>query len=187
MANTKRKCKHCSEFVLAETGVKINSGFFCCIDHAVKYGYEAQKRLRAKKEAKAHKEEKERIKTLSEHMREAQQAFNAYIRERDKGQPCISCQRLHEGQYHAGHYLSVGARPELRFDERNVNSQCAPCNNHLSGNLVNYRIGLIVKIGLNAVEALEADHTPKRYRIEDVKHIKAEYREKLRELRRLSN
>jgi hypothetical protein len=76
---------------------------------------------------------------------------------------------------HAGHYMSVGARPELRFDENNVNAQCAPCNNHLSGNIVLYRKGLIAKIGLEAVEALEGPHEPKHYTVDDLKQIKADY------------
>lgn len=187
MANKKRKCKYCSEFVDAETGVKIPAGFFCCIDHAAKFGNEAQKRLRAKKDRKTKRDKLESLKTLSEHLREAQQVFNAYIRERDKDQPCISCGRHHEGQYHAGHYLSVGARPNLRFEENNVNKQCQPCNTHLSGNLVNYRIRLIEKIGASIVERLESDQEPRRYRIDDARQIKAEYRQKLKELRLRSN
>ena len=43
MANAKKKCKHCKEFILAESGIKINAGFFCDFDHAVKFGqYKAQ-------------------------------------------------------------------------------------------------------------------------------------------------
>lgn len=76
---------------------------------------------------------KEKLKSRADHLREAQAAFNEFIRWRDWDRPCISCGRFHDGQYHAGHYRSVGSHPELRFDENNVHKQCAPCNNHKSG------------------------------------------------------
>ncbi|WP_258530002.1 recombination protein NinG [Pseudomonas aeruginosa] len=68
---------------------------------------------------------------------------------------------FHDGQYHAGHYRSVGSHPELRFDEDNVHKQCAPCNNHKSGDVVNYRINLVAKIGAAAVARLEGPHERK--------------------------
>lgn len=129
------------------------------------------------------KRRKEAVKSRSEWAREAQAAFNAWIRKRDAGHPCISCQRHHEGQYHAGHYLSVGARPELRFEPLNVHLQCAPCNTHLSGNAVLFRKGLIAKHGLEVVEWLEGPHPAKKYTVEDLKQIKDTYRKKLAELR----
>lgn len=126
----------------------------------------------------------ERIKTRQQYLKEAQAAFNAFIRERDRDEPCISCRRYHDGQYHAGHYRSVGAQPALRFNEMNVNKQCAPCNNHLSGNIVEYRIGLLLKIGLTELELLDQDHAPAKYTVEDAKRIKETYRAKLVQLKR---
>ena len=85
----------------------------------------------------------------------AQKVFNAYIRKRDEGLPCISCGT---GQpQHAGHYFSAGHYSKLRFDERNVSGQCIRCNYYLSGNQIGYRQGLIKRIGLEAVEQLEAE------------------------------
>ncbi|WP_130931615.1 recombination protein NinG [Pseudomonas sp. Sample_24] len=127
---------------------------------------------------------KEKLKTRADHLREAQQAFNEYIRLRDAHRPCVSCGRHHEGQYHAGHYRSVGANPELRFEPLNVWKQCAPCNTHLSGNLVNYRISLLQEIGAEKVEWLEGPHEPRKYTVEEIKTIKAEYRAKTRELKK---
>lgn len=126
---------------------------------------------------------KERIKSKADHMREAQQVFNGFIRLRDKDLPCVSCGRHHEGQYHAGHYRTVGANPELRFEPLNVWKQCAPCNNHKSGDIVNYRIELVKRIGADKVDWLEGPHEPKRYTIEELKTIKAEYRAKTREFK----
>jgi hypothetical protein len=138
--------------------------------------------LKAKRERKEHRERKAKLKTRRDWLREAQASFNRFIRTRDSGQPCISCGRHHQGQMHAGHYLSVGARPELRFNENNVHAQCAPCNNHLSGNIVLYRKGLMAKIGLELVEWLEGHHEAKHYSIDDLKQIKALYTQKAKEL-----
>lgn len=127
---------------------------------------------------------KERVKTKGQYMREAQVAINAWVRLRDAALPCVSCGRHHDGQYHAGHYRTVGSNPALRFEPLNIHKQCAPCNNHKSGDIVNYRIELVKRIGVEAVEWLEGPHEAKRYTIEDLKAITAEYRAKTRELRR---
>ena len=138
----------------------------------------------AKIERKAIREEKERIKPRSEHAREAQAAFNAWVRARDADQPCISCGRHHQGKYDAGHYRSVGSNPALRFEPLNCHRQCVPCNQHKSGNAIEYRIGLVARIGAEAVAWLEGRHEAKRYTIDDLKAIKAQYRAMTRKLQR---
>ena len=138
----------------------------------------------AQLERRAIKAAKERIKSRSQHMKEAQVAFNAWVRLRDARLPCVSCGRHHNGQWHAGHYRTVGGSPELRFEPLNVWRQCAPCNNHQSGNIVNYRIELVKRIGEEKVAWLEGPHQPRKYTIEELKTIKAEYRAKARELKR---
>ncbi|WP_073667453.1 recombination protein NinG [Pseudomonas aeruginosa] len=127
---------------------------------------------------------KERLKSRADHLREAQQAFNEFIRLRDADQPCISCGRHHDGQYHAGHYRTVAASPELRFEPLNVHKQCAPCNNHKSGDIVNYRINLVRKIGAEKVEWLEGPHEPLKLTIDEIKALKATFRAWVRELKR---
>jgi len=146
----------------------------CAWDHA--------KTVREKAERKETKEAKIKLKTKSDWLKETQTVFNQFIRLRDKDLPCISCQRHHTGQYHSGHYRSVGAHPELRFDELNVHKQCSVCNNYLSGSLVEYRINLIIKIGLDAVNYLESKHQPKHYTIEDIKALKILYKQKIKAL-----
>lgn len=75
------------------------------------------------------------------------------------------------------------ANPELRFEPLNVWKQCAPCNNHKSGDIVNYRIKLVKRIGADKIAWLEGPHDPKRYTIEDLKVMKADYRAMIRELK----
>jgi hypothetical protein len=147
----------------------------------------ARKKLKEKAEQKKlesqlDRKQRENLKKRSEWLSEAQAAVNAWVRYRDRDLPCVSCLRHHEGQWHAGHYLSSGARPELRFDESNIHKQCSACNTHLSGNLVLYRAELIRRIGLLEVERLEGPHTPRKYTADDLRAIREEYRARLREV-----
>ena len=140
--------------------------------------------IRIEKEKKELAVRREQIKSRSTHLRECQTAFNSYIRARDSSLPCISCQRHHAGQYHAGHYLAVGSHPELRFDELNVHKQCSVCNNHLSGNQIEYRKNLILKMGVEVVEYLEGKHEAKKYSISQIVELKTTYKLKIKELTR---
>ncbi|MDH0797553.1 recombination protein NinG [Pseudomonas carnis] len=155
----------------------------CALIDGPRHAPKARKAL-ADIERKNIKVRKEKLKSRADHLKDTQQAFNAWIRARDAGQPCISCGRHHEGQYHAGHYRTVGANPELRFEPLNAWKQCAPCNNHLSGNLINYRISLLQRIGEEKVAWLEGPHEAKKYTVEELKAMTAEYRAKTKELKK---
>lgn len=93
-----------------------------------------------------------KLTPLPKLLAKAQKVFNAYIRERDKEFGCISC----NGEVQqAGHYFSQGKHSALRYDELNVNGQCVRCNMYLSGNLIQYRYGLVQKYGEDKVMELE--------------------------------
>ncbi|BES72185.1 hypothetical protein RE428_32030 [Marinobacter nanhaiticus D15-8W] len=130
------------------------------------------------------RKKKAELKPRSKVLKEAQAEFNKFIRLRDRDRPCISCGSYTAGQYHAGHYRTTKAAPELRFEELNCHKQCAQCNNFDSGNIVEYRISLIQRIGQEAVDWLEGLHAPKKYSIDDLEAIKAHYRKQNRELER---
>jgi len=170
-----KKCKTCGVKFTPTKPLQSRCSIECAIEYA--------KVSRTKKDRAELRVAKERIKSRADWTKEAQAAFNAYIRARDSKYPCISCGRYHDGQYHAGHYRTIGGNPELRFDERNVHKQCAPCNNHLHGNIVNYRIGLEGRIGKSGIEYLEGPHEPKKYTIEELKTIKQTYKAKLAALK----
>ena len=185
-----KKCKVATcgaTFVPARLGQSVCSPA-CAIIDAPRHQEKARKSL-AQVERKEIKVRKEKLKSRGDHMREAQQAFNEFIRARDQaaGHPCISSGKPLDwsgNAVDAGHYRSVGSAPHLRFDERNCHAQSKQDNRFLSGNAVDYRIGLIARIGQEAVDALEADQSVRKYTIEEIKAIKAEYRSKTRELKR---
>jgi len=189
MANSKKKCRHCKAFALVETGVTVPLGFYCTKAHALEHqqakAIASVSKIRAKATQLAKKDIKARkqaLKSLGELHKEAQPEFNKYIRLRDKGKPCISCQKNSGAKMNAGHYLSVGAHPELRFETLNCWLQCEKCNSFLSGNIARYRINLIELIGIDKVEWLEGPHEPKKYSIEEIIEIKDLYRAKLKAL-----
>lgn len=183
MALKERTCRYCkARFVPPDRhpGLRVCSEV-CGLSLAEKMHAKAQRAAASAARAET-RQALERIKPRAQWMKEAQAAFNAYIRARDAARPCVSCGRHHNGQYHAGHYLSVGSSPALRFEELNVWKQCAPCNNHLSGNAVLYRRALVELIGVDKVEWLEGPHEPKKYTIDDLKAIKSEYIRKRKEI-----
>lgn len=139
--------------------------------------------IRKAQDRKSDRERRVALKTRQDWLREAQAAFNAFIRARDHDQPCISCGRFHTGSYDAGHYRSVGAQPALRFDESNVHKQCVPCNQHKGGNIIEYRIRLVEKIGRMGVEWLEMEHPPLKLDIPGIQAIKEEYQRRVRQLK----
>ena len=171
-----KTCKACKSKFEPTRPLQTCCDIPCAIVHA--------NNLKAKNARKEHKIAKERIKSRGDYAREAQIAFNSWVRARDQGKPCISCGSF-TGKQNAGHYRSVGCSPSTRFEPLNCHLQCEKCNSYLSGNLINYRINLIKtgKITHEQLEWLEGHHEPKHYSIDDLKEIKAKYTKLARELK----
>lgn len=176
-----KKCKMCPDYF-----EPMNSLQKAC---SPKCALSLVKQDRERQERKELLERKRKLKTRAEWLKEAQIEFNAYCRARDKDLPCISCGAFMNdkglitgSRIDAGHYRSTGSCPELRFEPLNCHSQCVRCNRDLSGNSVNYRIGLLMRLGEEVVAFLEGPHEPKKYTIDDLKFIKSEYQRKRKEL-----
>jgi hypothetical protein len=163
-------------------------GPVCALDVARAKREQEETRKRSESR-KRDRETRDRLKTRSEWIKDAQREFNRYIRLRDAGKPCICCglplgSGEVGGDYDCGHYRSVGSAPHLRFDERNAHAQRKRCNRYGAGRAVDYRLGLIARLGAATVEAIEADQSLRRYSIEDLKEIIRTYRAKCKELER---
>ncbi|WP_110970855.1 recombination protein NinG [Pseudomonas huaxiensis] len=185
-----KTCKACGgKFRPSFNSTQVVCSTKCALDHAPANEQKARKAI-DQRERREIKVRKEKLKSRSEHLREAQALFNEFIRLRDAQQPCISCDSLpsdHDlitgSRWDAGHYRSVGACPELRFEPLNVHRQCVKCNRNLSGNAVEYRIRLVKRIGAAQVAFLEGPHQARKYTIDELKAIKAEYRAKIKALK----
>lgn len=184
-----RKCKMCPTMFEQRSMSQIVCSPACAVKWAARK-FERDVAKQAKAERARDRARREKLKTRSDWMKEAQAAFNAFIRERDKDKPCICCGRtetkvsgLGAHGWDCGHYRSTGSAPHLRFDERNAHRQLVLCNRYGAGRAVDYRIGLIVRVGIEAVEALEADQTVRKWTIDELRAIRNEYRAKLKALR----
>lgn len=134
----------------------------------------------------------EALKGVPELKREAQREFNRFIRARDRlaGHACISSGKplaweskgITGSAVDAGHYRSTGAADHLRFNEDNCHAQSVSENRDRAGNAVAYRIGLIARIGLDRVEALEANNTPIKWTRDQLRSIRDTYRRKANDL-----
>lgn len=175
-----RKCKSCGEKYDPRRKLQNSCSVECALD-MVKA--KADKAKEKKRKAK-NKEFKDKVLSTDRGhwLGKAQDAFNAFIRKKDAALGCISCGAMSGIQFHAGHYRSVGAFPELRFDEDNCHKQCATCNNIKSANLIEYRMRLVEKIGEARVIRLESYIPPKHYTIGEIKEIEVYYKAKLKEL-----
>lgn len=185
----RKRCPECRVmYAPARESQAVCGEIACAIAHAKsEKGKETARKSLAQVERREIKVRKEKLKSRADHLKDAQRAFNAWIRARDAGQPCISCGTTADVQYCAGHYRTTGSCPELRFEPLNVHLQCNKnCNLSKSGNILGYRPRLLEKIGAEAVEWLEGPHEPKKYTVEQLKAMTAEYRAKTRELKRIA-
>ena len=176
-----KTCKICRTKFEPVRALQPTCGDFGC---GMEYGLQViakSKAAKARKEATAHREAKAAAKPRSWFLKAAQAAFNKFVRLRDADRPCISCGTT-VAKWDAGHYRSVGSNPALRFEPLNNHKQCSQCNQHKSGNVFEYRIGLIARIGQANVDWLEGPHESKHYSIDDLKQIKADYTRMAKEL-----
>lgn len=194
MTFRRTRCAHCKAKLVPERASQIVH--VECVEewalaqHAKREREEAKKaRMAAKVERATTRARKQALKTIPELIKEAQHAFNAFIRSRDAGQPCVCCGRplgndAVGGGYDCGHYRSTGSASHLRFDERNAHAQRKDCNRYGAGRAVDYRRGLLARIGVEAVEALEADNHVHRWTRDELIAIRAKYIEKLKEMKK---
>jgi hypothetical protein len=137
---------------------------------------EKQKQWKAKKTRL-----KKELMSLQDWLKLAQMTFNKWIRHRDKGLNCISCDKPPK-KANAGHYFSQGGHSNVRFHEDNVHLQCEHCNSYLSGNLLNYRIGIEKRIGTARLIVLEViAHETKKWTIQELNEIIETYKKKLKD------
>ncbi len=156
----------------------------CSASCAYKRAAEHNRKKINKQDKQDLKARKEKTLTHSDWLNLFQKVFNTYIRLRDKSLPCISCETTANIQYHAGHYFSLGANPALRFQELNVHKQCVSCNNYLHGNLINYRDGIIKKIGEINYEALVLNKgNTLKLSIPEIKDQIKIYKDKIKQLK----
>jgi hypothetical protein len=172
-----RKCRYCKSVFSPITTLQKNCFEPNCVAEWIN---EVKQKNWKKKKAKL----KLDLMTVQDYIKIAQQVFNKFIRLRDAGNVCISCQKkpLKEN---AGHYWNANNHWNVRFNEDNVHLQCEHCNTYLSGNLIEYQKNLIKKIGVEKYEILTQDsNKTRKFTIQELKEIIAGYKEKIKDLKK---
>ncbi len=192
----RKQCKFCKTHLVLKDALVVNSSVekvFCdwaCVNQWLKTDEAAKAgELVLKRDIRRRKDN---LMTIHERMAEAQVAFNDYIRTRDRFKPCISCgaepsEFGRGGGRDAGHYKSRASKAgsRFRFHPLNCWAQCKRCNRHLNGNMVDYRVNLVKRIGLETVEEIEQNQSPKKWGHTDLRRIKAIYKRKRKHYDRL--
>lgn len=91
--------------------------------------------------------------------KEVQVVFNKWVRDRDCDELCLAC-KTYSGEMDASHLIAQGSSSFLRYHPHNVNNTCVSCNRFMNGNIDQYEINLIEKIGKDSVNWL---HENKRH------------------------
>jgi len=130
-------------------------------------------RLEMQKVEKLDKE----TKTLKASLINTRMQVHAYVRERDKGKPCVSCGCDWNNNFQAGHYYKAETFETLKFNLENINGQCQKCNLFLDGNFDNYGLNLPSRIGIDKFNELtklaEVDkHFSKVWNVENLKEVR---------------
>ncbi len=202
-----KKCRGCKGSFVPRNSLQVCCDLMCAIEYDE---IKKDKKLagdikQAEKIKRADiRERKEKLKNRNDWIKDLQKVFNEFIRWRDYGNKCISCDKFeyelkinHSIAMVCGHYLSVGANPELRFTENNAHLQCTRCNGGAGkygkfngkGLTVTklYRINLINKIGHDEVDKLEGPHKPLKLDIYQIKQLIIDYRLKIKLLKDKNN
>lgn len=182
------KCKVCRcEFVRKLPGQKV-CGENCAMALAFSVR-EKEARKEAKRQAAADRAKLISLKPKKWWIAKAKEAMHAYIRARDEGKQCISCDTILRkigrlgGDYDAGHFRSVGSAKHMEFVENNIHGQCKRCNDYLAGNSQEYERRLRIRCGDQFVDDLLSDNTERKLQIDDFKQIEATYKQKLKDLK----
>lgn len=130
-------------------------------------------RLELEQAEREHKEKK----GISGALLVTKTVVHTYVRQRDKGKPCVSCGCSWNDNFQAGHYYPAGSFETLRFNLHNINGQCEQCNLFKSGNFENYTLNLPHRIGqqsfneLNKIASIDKQFS-KVWNLENLKEIR---------------
>lgn len=116
------------------------------------------KDMEVKKQKADLKKRKEALETIQQMVKRVQKVVNEYVRLRDVGKRCCSCDKILKGKFDAGHFHPAGTCWSLRFDaDRNIFGQCVQCNKWKHGHLIQYRKFLVEKLGAEELEKMDRE------------------------------
>lgn len=131
------------------------------------------------------KKNRDKITTL---IKSVVDTCHKYIRERDKGKPCIACGTPWKSDFQASHFFKAELYSTLKLNEYNIHAGCIDCNLNKEGNITEYVINLPLRIGkdkfdeLNYLATLDKHNKTFKWDRETLKSIRKYYQDKIKEL-----
>ena len=141
-------------------------------DCRVKWAMQVVEKQKEAKRKKEKSELKEKVKTKSNYENELQKEINTIVRLIDYGSICHSTLKPLNYKYDAGHFMSCGSNPTIRFNLFNIYSQSVHANRYLSGDQINFMNGLSEIYGVECkdyVLSLKGLYSPLKLTIDDLK------------------
>ena len=175
----KRRCKQCGVIFTKTKPLQ----YVCSISCAIAYNRDKEEKKKEKEWKQRKKAGLVKLKTYSQKVQDVRKIFQHFIRLRDKNECCISCGSTSSEIWDGGHYLKAEMFSGLIFHDDNCHKQCRKCNHFESGNEAAYREGLIHRIGIDRVMALEAlkmTHRVKKWTDEELDSIKERSKQRIK-------
>lgn len=146
-----KKCKICKFNFTPYNSLQTVCSTKCALKHAE---LKKQKKEHENKIIKEGLDNRIKEIKLSKDLENTRKQVHNYIHLRDKGKTCISCSKINDGSFDAGHYFKAELYSSLKFNPDNIHLQCRKCNRYLEGNLNAYSIALEKKIGKDKFKEL---------------------------------
>ena len=146
-----KKCKICKKKFTPFNSIQSVCSTNCALKHA------ENKKIKKEQDSKLLKIGLDnRIKEikLSKDLENTKKQVHNFIHLRDKGNNCISCNRVNDGTFDAGHYFKAELYSSLKFNPDNIHLQCRYCNRYMEGSLNAYSIALEKKLGKHTFKEL---------------------------------
>lgn len=136
-----------------------------------------------KAKEKEERREKNQGNQLKVYLESTKTICHAYIRLRDRGKNCISCNKPWSKDFQAGHLFSGGGHSNVKFNEENINGQCPSCNSSSVFDVEKYIVEFEKRYSPEEFEVLRAQaYEEKRWTVEELKSLGIYYRNKIKEL-----
>lgn len=178
-----KPCRQCGKEFQPVRSMQVLCSGRCAIRQAT-----AASKAKKAAERATTKARRDAIKSRAKWLAECQAIVNKLVRLRDLrlGRGCITCgakpaQKI-GGTYDAGHFLSVGSAPHLRFWMPQIALQCVVCNRHQGGRALAFRKALIERRGVEWVEQLESRHELAKFSVDYLKRFKLVMGRRLRRI-----
>lgn len=146
----------------------------------------AKKQIETKKKAEIRKK-KDSLKSIRDLKSDLQREINTIVRLIDKDCVCICTQKRHNSN-DSGHFYSRGSTPELAYNLNNIYLQSVYSNQYLSGDPINFLIGLEKMYGKEHKEYvynLKGKYPPFKPTKEEIKEYIKISRQIVKELKQL--